>query len=151
MKKNIRISTFETNSSSIHSIVISSEGLEPSNLPMDNDGNILVEYGTFDKEGDFNSQIDKLSYLITQCYYLGGFGGWDDCLDPDVNYHFDHVREAILDYVKDAHDIKVIGGEPDIDHQSIPDYELNLVNEWDKTSIQDFVFNKFVTLHCDID
>lgn len=148
MKSKTRVSVFETNSSSVHSLVVASEGLEPSYLPVDNDGYIPVKYGTFGKEGNFNNQIDKLSYLITQCYYLGG---WEYRIDLTEDYYFMKVQEAIVNYVKDVKGIKIVGGEPDIDHQSMPEEGLNFVNVYDEKSIQDFVFNKFITLHCDCD
>lgn len=146
MKTIIRRNVFETNSSAVHSLVISDEGMEQSNLPMDDDGYVLVKFGSFGKdERIFTSQEDKLSYLITQCYYLNH---WDE--DIYDNYHFRNVKEAICEYTG-AKGIKIIGGEPDIDHQEYPEYELNLVNEYNSSSIQSFVFNKYVALEtrCD--
>jgi len=142
----IRRNVFETNSSAVHSLVISDEGMEPSNLPMDDDGYILVKFGSFGKDRRiFTSQEDKLSYLITQCYYLNH---WDE--DIYDNYHFRNVEDAICEYTG-AKGIKIIGGEPEIDHQELPEYELKFVDEYNPSSIQSFVFNKYVALEtrCD--
>lgn len=148
MKLNIRHDTFETNSSSVHSLIIAKEGLESSNLPINNEGYIEAEYGEFGKDGEiYDSQSDKLSYLLTQCYYLGG---WEYQLHRETNYHFRCVEDAICDYTG-AKGILIVGGEPDIDHQSHPEYELRFVNEYDEKSIQNFVFNKYIALLCDCD
>ncbi len=141
-----RENVFETNSSAVHTLAVSNDGLEHSNLPVDKDGYISVEFGEFGKSGFFDSQIDKLSYLITQCYYLNG---WDLNIDRD-NYHFRNIEEAICEYTG-AKGIKIVGGEPSIDHQAMPEYELNLVDEWVPKSIQSFVFNKYIALSCGCD
>lgn len=148
MKYILRKKVFETNSSSVHSLVISEEGMEESNLPIDEDGYVIAEYGSFGKDGTiYSSQSDKLSYLLTQCYYLGG---WEYQLRDTNNYHFKHIEEAICDYTG-AKGIKIVAGDPEIDHQEHPEYELKFVNEWDKKSIQNFVFNKYISLLCDCD
>ena len=151
MKRVIRKEIYESASSSVHSLVISSDGMEPSKLPVDKDGYITVRYGEFGKDGTvYSSQEDKLSYLVTQCYYLGG---WEYDVNRDNNYHFKNIEDAIIDYT-DAKGIRIIGGEPDIDHQTIDlmDYELNLIqNEYDEKEIQSFVFNKYISLLCDCD
>ena len=151
MKRVIRKGIYETNSSSVHTIVISSDGMEPSKLPVDKDGYITVRYGEFGKDGTvYSSQEDKLSYLVTQCYYLGG---WEYDVNRDNNYHFKNIEDAIVDYTG-ARGIKIVGGEPEIDHQTVNqiDYDLHLIhNEYDEKEIQSFVFNKYISLLCDCD
>ena len=152
MKRVIRKGIYETNSSSVHTIVISSDGMEPSKLPVDKDGYITVRYGEFGKDGTvYSSQEDKLSYLVTQCYYLGG---WEYDVNRDNNYHFKNIEDAIVDYTG-ARGIRIVGGEPDIDHQTLADMgysELYLIhNEYDEKEIQSFVFNKYISLLCDCD
>ena len=144
--KTERYKMFETNSSSVHSLTIDSSGMEPSNLPVKN-GYVVVPFGEFDKSGDYTSHIDKLSYLVTQCYYLCGL----DIPDRDNCYHFRQIEDAVCDYCDGVKGIKIKGGNPYIDHQSLPEYELNLVNEWDESSVQSFVFNKYITLTCSCD
>ena len=48
--KQIRKNVFETNSSSVHTLQISKDGLEPSELKLNKDGNIEVEFGEFEKD-----------------------------------------------------------------------------------------------------
>ncbi len=147
MKSSDRDNIFETNSSSVHSISISKNGMEPSNLPVDKDGYIPVKYGAFGKDTEtYNEQIDKLSYLVTQCYYLGG----EYRVDLADNYHFRNIENAICEYTG-AKGIKIVGGEPEIDHQSMPEYELNLVDEYIPSSIQSFVFNRYISLQTGCD
>ena len=150
MKQKIRRNTFETNSSSVHSIVIDTSGREPSQLPIDNDGYILTDYETFDKNtAFFTSQEAKLSYLITNCYYLARYGDLDEVYE---SYAFQRIQEAICKYTG-CKGIKILAeDEPYIDHQSIPEYgEIELVNIYDDDAIINFVFNKYITLKTDCD
>lgn len=47
MKRQIRRNVFETNSSSVHSLVISNEGREPSEFKLNKDGEIEIDFGQF--------------------------------------------------------------------------------------------------------
>ena len=145
MNRVIRKEIYETASSSVHSLVISSDGMEPSKLPVDKDGYITVKYGEFGKDGTvYSSQEDKLSYLVTQCYYLGG---WEYDINRDNNYHFRNIEDAIIDYTG-ARGTRIVGGEPDIDHQTVSQMSYDgmhlIQNEWDEKKIQRFVFNKYI-------
>ena len=74
MNRKIRKGVFETNSSSIHSLVISNEDREPSKFKLNKNGEIEIDFGQFGKdERIYTSQYDKLSYLITCLYYLSGY------------------------------------------------------------------------------
>ena len=147
MKRTIRMNVFETNSSSVHSISVCPDGMEESKLPTDRDGYVLVRYGQFGRNSElYCTQEEKLSYLVTQCYYLGG---WEYKMNED-NYHFRNVVEAIRDYTG-CEGIRIVGGEPEIDHQMMPEYEIRFVNEYDPKSIQEFVFNKYIRLKTDCD
>lgn len=142
MKKVIRKSVFETNSSAVHSLVICRDGLEQSNLPVDEKGYILTDFGNF---GDYDmhmvtfDQAAKLSYLATECYYINS---WDKNIeDSDV---WENICEAICDYTG-ASGIKIIGNvEPSLNHQVQPEYDLKFCNAYDDASIVNFVFNKYV-------
>ena len=149
MKKIIRNYVWETNSSATNALIVDNAGLEPSKLPVDADGYILTDFGLFDYgAGEFWSQEDKLSYLITNCYYLNG---WYEDITRD-NYHFRHIEDAICEYTG-ANGIRILRKNKDwgIDHQIQPEYELPLVEEWESKSIQEFVFNKWVGLRIDHD
>lgn len=147
MKRNIRRSVWETNSSSVHSIVIDKGGRESSNLPV-KDGKIQVDFGTFGKdEMTFSSQYDKLSYLVTCCYYLSGLD-YEDIYD---NYEFQRIQEVICRYAG-VKGIEIIGkNEPAIDHQSQPYETIEIINTYHDEEIIDFVFNKYISLGTDAD
>ena len=147
MKRNIRRGVWETNSSSVHSIVIDKGGREPSNLPV-KDRKIQIDFGRFGKdERVFSSQYDKLSYLITCCYYLCGFD-YEDIYD---NYEFQRIQEVVCRYAG-VKGIRIIGkNEPSIDHQSQPYEGIEIINTYHDDEIIDFVFNKYISLGTDCD
>ena len=160
--KQIRNHVFETNSSSVHTISISNEGLEPSKLRMNKDGKVVVPFGSFDSDYRiYNSQEEKLSYLLTQCAYLYCLWSdkWiDEFNNKDIkmfyeNHKFKCIEHAIVDYVPNCTGIVI--EEPYsayIDHQSVPEDEDDLMCcIWDKQSVQGFVFNKYVSLKTDCD
>lgn len=149
MKLQIRNQVFETNSSSVHSLVISKDGLETSKLSQDKDGKILVDFGKFGNDYHlYESQEEKLSYLITLCYYT--CGGWD-VEDVYENSDFQRIEEIVCEYTG-ATGIKIIGGiEPEIDHKSQPYNGIEIINVWDKDEVVSFVFNKNVALKTDCD
>ena len=153
--KKIRYKTFETNSSSVHTLQYSDEvmdviasGLEPCNIPMNEEGKLVVDFGKCDKSGDFHDQYDKLSYLITCLYYSAG-------MDFQTSYQFECLKEAVMKHEPSCTGIYVpFRHEAYIDHQSIPDYrdEFNgMCNIYDEDSVINFVFNKNMYLHCDSD
>ena len=48
--------------------------------------------------------------------------------------------------------IKILeNNEPEINHQEQPEYEMNLVNEYDPDSINSFIFNKYIKLKTESD
>ena len=150
MNRKIRKDVFETNSSSVHTLVISNDGREPSKFKLNKEGEIEIDFGTFGKNYDiFNSQYEKLSYLITCLYYTSrGF----DVKSIYDNYEFTKIKDAIMDYVPDCTGIKILGqNQPCIDHQSIPYDSIEIINVYDEDSIINFVFNKHVSLKTDCD
>lgn len=143
MTKIIRKRVWETNSSATHALIFDSSGMESSKLPMDADGYILTDFGRFEYgEGEFWTQEKKLSYLVTNCYYLGGL---DENITAEDNYHFEHLEKAICEYTG-AKGIRITHKNKDwgIDHQIQPEYDLPFVEEWESNSIQGFVFNKYI-------
>lgn len=135
-----RTGVFETNSSSVHTVTFSREDIMPCNMKLDTDGKIHVRYGTFGTEDAiYDDQMDKLSYLITLCWYIS----WDD---PTKCSDYDLIEEAVIDYVPNCTGIVIDGGEPDIDHQSQPYGCIEIINTWDKREVQNFIFNPKVQL-----
>ena len=146
--RQIRKNIFETNSSSVHSLQIDGSGLEPSNLKLDNDGYIRVEFGSFGREYRiYSSQYEKLQYLITCLYYLTT--SVEEIYD---SYDFERICNIVCDYTG-AFGIKIIGDENKayIDHQSIPYDGIDIVNTYDEDEVKNFIFNKYISLKTDCD
>lgn len=146
MKRKIRKGVFETNSSSVHSLVISNDGREPSKFKLNKDGEIEIDFGQFGKdERIYSSQYDKLSYLITCLYYLSGY----DISDIYDKWEFEQIQDAVCKYTG-ATGIKILGKqEPEIDHQSQPYGDIEIINVYDEDAVINFVFNKYVSLKTD--
>lgn len=144
--KQIRSNVFESNSSSVHTLQISKDGLEPSKLELNKDGNIEIEFGEFGKEYMiYDTQYEKLQYLISFIAYNYGFYCLEDLYE---NYDFKEVRDAICEYTG-ANDIVIVGEtHACIDHQSADDCVINM---WYPDEIINFVFNKYVALKTDCD
>lgn len=148
MKRKIRKGVFETNSSSVHSLVISNDGREPSKFKLNKDEEIEIDFGQFGKdERIYSSQYDKLSYLITCLYYLSGY----DISDIYDKWEFEQIQDAVCKYTG-ATGIKILGKqEPEIDHRSQPYGNIEIVNVYDEDAVINFVFNKYVSLKTDCD
>ena len=141
--KQCRNNVFETNSSSVHTISISKDGLEPSKLQMNENSEIVVELGRFTDYGKLVTQEEKLSYLITCMYYV------EPTIVRDYDYcpWYDCVKDAICEYA-DAEDIVITNvDDAYIDRQSAPNFASDIIIDiYDKDSVIDFVFNKYVAL-----
>ena len=132
--KQIRRGTFETNSSSVHSLVIENEKkigeLEKSQLKLNKKGEIEVQLGEYAWGLNFlTTQQEKLNYLVTliACSKI-----IIDCDDLEDEPEFEYLKKQLLKYTN-AKNIKVYGFENDnyyIDHQSQKDLSefLNTYN-----------------------
>ena len=139
--RQVRSSVFETNSSSVHAIAFSMGGMEESNLPMTRDGKVKVRYGKFGREeAEYNDQETKLSYLITLCYYIANGD------EVEGEYHFREIEDAVMEYIPNCTGIKIVGGEPGLDHQSYPEYGIEIINIWDHDAVQNYIFNPNIYL-----
>lgn len=138
-----RGNVFETNSSSVHAISISKDGLEPSKLYVDENDKITVELGSFGCDGELTTQDEKLSYLMTCMYYI-----YPDI--PDKNsrvYPYEQVKKVICEYANIDDIILTNIDDAYIDHQSAPDDTGDLIiNIYDEDSIINFIFNKYITI-----
>ena len=120
--KQIRRGTFETNSSSMHSLVIENEKsigkLEESKLKLNKKGEIEVhlgEYGCF--LAFLKTQQEKLNYLVT---LIAGSKTIISREDLEDDPEFEYLKKQVLKYTNAAN-ITVYGFEEGsyyIDHQS---------------------------------
>lgn len=146
--KVVRINVFESNSSATSSLCIASEGMQESYLHTDDEGYILTDFGDFEYgAGEFWTQYDKLSFLVTCCYY---FNGWDEDVTAENCYQFKNIEEAVCEYTG-APGIRILHRSVSwgFDHQIQPEYgefPLDYVDVWDKESIQSFIFNSLIGL-----
>lgn len=148
MKRKIRAEVFETNSSAVHSLWIKRK-LGKNKLKM-KDGYVLTDFGSFGKEENiYTSQNDKLSYLLTEIYYINHW----QIEGIEETYQFKCIEEAIKDYDESVLGIKILNKKmPEIDHQAQPEYgDLRFVNYWDKSSVQNFLFNNNIGIKTDCD
>lgn len=176
MKKQIRNSVFETNSSSTHSITFKKRGgLEPSNLIVyRNDNKVHTRFGEFGWEiKNYNLQQDKLSYLVTMLFetirrkinhpvdpyeYIkntDGFKKIEDTIKEYCNCDGLEIDDEIsLDYYTYGNDIRYyISSEGYIDHQSCENYGSidDFLNHYGVDNVRDFIFDSSVIVHTDND
>lgn len=189
MKRTIRLNVFETNSSSVHSMVIRRERpllpddkaywyedkyyreleddeevpFEPNTIPISKKGTIWGDFGSFGRNYEiFNSQEEKLSYLLTLCYYA------NDC-DFDrflESQHFDTLESAVCKYTgakqirfstKVENKIRKSeerydDGYASIDHQSAPyNGDIEFIDIYDYDAIVRFIWGKGVCLRTSSD
>ena len=149
MKRQIRKGVFESNSSSVHSITYSFEGRQENKLPINKDGYIEVDFGHFGKEYEiYDSQYDKLSYLMTCLAYISSMNINNVIYEHD---EFKNIEEAICNYTG-AKGIKILGSvDPELDHQSIPYDGIEIINTYDEEEVVNFVFNKNIWLKTSCD
>lgn len=143
MMKQCRNNVFETNSSSVHTISISKDGLEPSKLQTNKNNEIIVKLGFFDCSGELITQEEKLSYLMTCIYYI------EPSIVEDCDYcsGYTYVKDAICEYTGAEKIVITNVDDAYIDHQSVPNYADDIIVDiYDKDAIINFVFNKYVTL-----
>lgn len=149
--KKIRNKVFETNSSSVHSLVINSEGLEPSNLKIDSKSDhIIVNTQYFGSEYNiYNNQEDKLSYLITYIITdLQSKYDNDEILAVELfkDYRFINIENIIKNYCNCSGIIVNIDEEGGFDHQTSPHESGCIINLYDEEEIKNFIFNKYISL-----
>lgn len=88
IRKQIRTGTFETNSSSMHSLVIldKKSKLSPSNLPVSSDGILKIETGEFGWGYEMlETQLEKTEYLFTLLCCYEGIESQED-LEDNMTY-----------------------------------------------------------------
>ena len=169
MKKQIRYNTFETNSSSIHTLQISSDLMRKSILNIKSDGYIHVHLNQYyGKEAeDFVSQEDKLKYVCTWMYIYNGCRNLNDIDNDWIMSYWQNFVHAFCNYVNKSNinnnkciGIKVYPDNGDevydyLDHQSVPyglyDDDNCVVDLYNTEQLINFIFNPYMSLHTDCD
>ena len=138
----IRQGVFETNSSSCHALCIKKEALEESKLPT-LDGIIQSKFMKCDETDEdlwFDSQKDKLSYVLTRLWYSEIFFDFDEF---EESYLYNQFKRALLEYTS-AKDLKILMSEPQLNHQTL---DQDILNLWDTDELINFIFCPYIQLH----
>lgn len=158
MKRQIRRSVFETNSSSCHSISIKDKGIGTDALKVDRDTNkVYTKFGEFGWGYDeFIDAETKLSYLMTMlvCTHR-------DCLSIETLYEtedFKKINDAVIthcncdgiiidDYVAESSWNKNYNTHNGyIDHQSVCKIDEFLNEYGSECTIEEFLFDRGIKL-----
>lgn len=170
MKTNIRDSIFETNSSSVHSLVFLNQKLSKPNfkeLRINKNGIIKIPLGYFGKNHKiYSSQKEKISYILTSlwCYFGEDIKRFTD---KDHNWYWRDIKDAIIFYINKfspsilCTDIVPVypkknkdyyEGWVGFDHQTYPDYlDDCLVDLYNPEKVIEFIFNKNIALETNSD
>ena len=150
MKITMRSNIFETNSSSVHTLVYRNQTLAKPELPINPETNkVIGHFGRFGKDDMYyDSQEDKLAYLLTCLYYNCG---WSVGNIYD-NWVF-HDLEIVVDKHCGTNGIEIdYSIDPEIDHQSHPENSWSCaLFEMTRGNMENFIFNPDVMLHTDCD
>lgn len=159
MKRKIRKGMFETNSSSVHSIVIESLDTLDDFPPVDEDGKVRISPDEFGWEygGNYSGVQKKLSYLATIiCQRLGCWGEEDMLEEIEDDDDFQLVNDVIINYMK-CDGWEIVKREDSfhpwgyIDHQSYCGSIRATLNEFSGISLPYFLFSSDVVLVIDND
>lgn len=169
MKSKIREGIFETNSSSVHSLVFLNQKLSKPNLKelrIDKDGVIKIPLGYFGKDYRiYSSQKEKLSYIMTifYCWFGEDITRFENKVDWQSSY-WEDIKEAIISYINascpNKHCVDIIpilpkncyDWEVGFDHQTYPTYlEDCIVDLYNPKKVLEFIFNKDMALETNCD
>ena len=99
MKQQTRLEMFETNSSSVHTLQISTKGIQKCKLKISDDGYIHVKLNLYfgNDLHDYTGQSDKLKYICTWMYVYYGC----DLERLEDGYEWRKFINAFCEYVND--------------------------------------------------
>lgn len=154
--RTIRQNVFETNSSSSHSVTISSEGRN-SNLKnlkrWLNDDKLVIQRGEFGWDiAEHTDFATKLSYAYTLAarneWFWSGRPKLSETLDPEEgDDQFKMLEEVLRDHFGDI-EIVYENNEGYVDHQS---HDMASEIFESKETLADFLFSPFSVLNTDND
>lgn len=160
MKRTIRYGTFETNSSSMHSLVYSNIKMDKSELPVTSDGVVYVDLEqSYQCSGTLTTQLEKLEYLLSYMFVKDGWGYSSDYYRTSDNwYNYDitdsYMGRDLLEMLQ-AHDSRIkkvivrwCCEGPEFDHQTNPSYDDNPMDAvvYDKDTTLEYLFSPNVSL-----
>lgn len=172
MKKQIRFNTFETNSSSVHTLQISKDLMSENELIIKKDGYVHINLDQYYGRGlvEYKTQEDKLKYVCTWMYiYYGNdieqmYDGyeWEEFENEFcyyVNNHLNpnqrsyHCVGIKIDKIEPKYDYGSAGDF--LDHQSCPygshDTSGFAFDFYNTDMLVNFIFNPYLWLQTDCD
>ena len=143
----IRKGTFETNSSSVHTLVMprpEKPKLESMQL-VDENGVITVSCKEYGDSGVVFGFYEKLQYLCTWIAVANGKGKYGDSEDFTSDDCWD-LEKCVLDPIQEVEPavLKICVTDvdcADFDHQTHPSNSDCVINMWDPDSVITFLFN----------
>lgn len=158
MKTKIRKNVFETNSSSVHSIVVKYDGKYECNLERDKNNPFAVvgrchdysNYGTHDAVM-LTTQQEKFDYVVSLMTCANEYlDSYDDIKD---SLHFGTLLEALQMVDSQIDDVIILDSEKaSFDHQTAPyGYNETVINLYNEYDIMEFIFNDNIQLKCSFD
>lgn len=172
MKKQIRFNTFETNSSSMHTLQISKDLMSMNELIIKKDGYVHIDLNQYygrDLE-EYKTQEEKLKYICTWMYIYYGMDieqmhdgyEWKEFETEFCDYVNTHLNPKQRNYYCKGIKIDKIGTEYDygsagdfLDHQSCPYGKYNtegfILDFYDTDILINFIFNPYLWLQTDSD
>ena len=157
MKKVIRRSIFETNSSSVHTLTFKCvHKLDDCDMPVSKTGKLRVRLQYFGKnDATFWDQETKLAYLIVLCMHQRYDHGREDFKEQveelKDSYQFDDLEESIKEHVPGLKEIVPVYQEGwGMDHQASGNLEY-IEDFLGSISPAEFVFCRELGLHTTCD
>ena len=153
MKLNLRKNIFETNSSSVHAIVINHEGQYIPKLIMNGDTVIAYchDYSDYGRgESKFlKTQQEKLDYLVSWVAAKNQYHYYEDIEDM---WEYSVLLNAIRVVMPEIKSIKIHDtGKAAFDHQNSPIDSDCVVNFYKEDDVVSFIFNDSIMLECYFD
>ena len=148
MRTQIRRLTFETNSSSVHTLVLP-KGDCAGVLKPDKHGKIRVGCDDFSDCGVVYGLHEKLSYL---CSFIAldhpGNIKEDDCMSSNDCWDLENVLEAIRRRYPDVLELVATHcHDANFDHQTHPACSPCIISIWDIDQIETFLFNDEIKIN----
>lgn len=158
MKQQIRKNIFETNSSSVHSIVIKYDGHYVCKLKRDKNNSFAVvgqchDYSDYGRKTPvmLTTQQEKFDYVISLLCYANEYSASYESIKE--SWQYSTLLEALKMVDKQIDDIIILDeNKVGFDHQTAPySYNDTVVNFYNEYDIIDFIFNDNIQLKCCFD
>lgn len=156
MKKQVRRSVFETNSSSVHTIVVKHRGCYKMKLKRSKKDHFAVigrcrDYSEYGIDGNYvlTTQQEKFEYVLSLITYKRRFDGYN----IEESWEFRNLLRAITS-IDNTVDMIIVKdkGKANFDHQTAPNsYSDGVVDLYNENRIRDFIFNDNITLNMSFD